>query len=295
MTAEAFLGVERSLLGRRWRARGGDDREGLAIAQRLALPEIVGRLLAARGVTAEAAESFLNPTLRELLPDPSRFRDMDKAAERLARAVRDGEAIAVFGDYDVDGATSAALLARFFAAAGHPIRIYIPDRMKEGYGPNLPALLALKEEGVRIVITVDCGITAFEPLAAAAAAGLEVVVVDHHVAEPRLPAALAVVNPNRLDDDAGQGQLAAVGVAFLLAVAVNRALRRAGWYAAGRAEPDLMGWLDLVALGTVCDVVPLAGLNRAFVAQGIKVARRNDNPGLAALTAVAGVNEPLDA
>src|SRR5215472_8829806 len=153
MTAEAFLGVERSLLGRRWRARGGDNRAGLAIAQRLALPEIVGRLLAARGVTAEAAESFLNPTLRELLPDPSRFRDMDKAAERLARAVRDGEAIAVFGDYDVDGATSAA----------HPIRIYIPDRMKEGYGPNLPALLALKEQGVRIVITVDCGITAFEP------------------------------------------------------------------------------------------------------------------------------------
>src|SRR5215471_6293602 len=295
MTAEAFLGVERSLLGRRWRARGGDDREGLAIAQRLALPEIVGRLLAARGVGAEAAESFLNPKLRELLPDPSRFRDMDKAAIRLARAVREREAIAVFGDYDVDGATSSALLARFFAAAGLPIRIYIPDRMKEGYGPNLPALLTLKDEGIRIVITVDCGITAFEPLAGAAEAGLEVIVIDHHVAEPRLPAAFAVINPNRLDEEKGHGQLAAVGVAFLLAVAVNRALRRAGWYAESRPEPDLLQWLDLVALGTVCDVVPLTGVNRALVSQGIKVARRNGNGGLAALAAVAGVSEPVDA
>src|SRR5215472_12403293 len=292
MTAEAFLGVERSLLGRRWRARGGDDREGLAIAQRMALPEIVGRLLAARGVGAEAAESFLNPTLRELLPDPSRFRDMDKAAARLARAVRDGEEIAVFGDYDVDGATSAALLARFFAAAGHPIRIYIPDRMKEGYGPNLPALLALKEQGVRIVITVDCGITAFEPLAGAEAAGLEVIVVDHHVAEPRLPAAFAVINPNRLDEGKGHGQLAAVGVTFLLVVAVNRGLRQAGWYGEARAEPDLKRWLDLVALGTVCDVVPLTGLNRALVAQGLKVMARRGNPGLVALADVARLAEP---
>src|SRR5215469_1432375 len=292
MTAEAFLGVERSLLGRRWRARGGDDREGLAIAQRLALPEIVGRLLASRGVAPEGAESFLKPTLRELLPDPSRFRDMDKAADRLAHAVQTGEPIAVFGDYDVDGATSSALLARFFAAAGHPLKIYIPDRMKEGYGPNLPALLALKEQGVRIVITVDCGITAFEPLAAAEAAGLEVIVVDHHVAEPRLPAALAVINPNRLDEAKGHGQLAAVGVTFLLVVAVNRALRQAGWYGEARAEPDLKRWLDLVALGTVCDVVPLTGLNRALVAQGLKVMARRGNPGLVALADVARLSEP---
>jgi len=291
MTAEAFLGVERSLLGRRWRARGGEDRAGLAIAQRLALPEIVGRLLAGRGIAPEAAESFLSPTLRELLPDPSRFLDMDKAADRLARAVQAGEAIAVFGDYDVDGATSAALLARFFAAAGRPIRVYIPDRMKEGYGPNLPALLALQAEGVRLVITVDCGITAFEPLAAAASAGLEIIVVDHHVAEPRLPQAVAVVNPNRLDETKGHGQLAAVGVAFLLAVAVNRALRRAGWYGAGRAEPDLKRWLDLVALGTVCDVVPLTGINRALVAQGLKVMAGRGNTGLAALADVARLSE----
>jgi single-stranded-DNA-specific exonuclease len=295
-TAEAFLGVERSLLGRRWRARGGGDRAGLAIAQRLALPEIVGRLLAGRGIGSEGAESFLKPTLRELLPDPSRFRDMDKAAERLAQAVRAGEPIAVFGDYDVDGATSSALLARFFAAAGHPIRIYIPDRIKEGYGPNLPALLALKDQGVRIVVTVDCGITAFEPLAAAAGAGLEVIVVDHHVAEPRLPAAFAVINPNRLDEARGHGQLAAVGVAFLLVVAVNRALRRAGWYGeaggTARPEPDLRRWLDLVALGTICDVVPLTGLNRALVAQGLKVMAQRGNIGLAALADVARLGEP---
>jgi single-stranded-DNA-specific exonuclease len=292
MTADAFLGVERSLGGRRWRSRAAEDRAGLAIAQRLSLPEIVGRLLAGRGVGPESAESFLNPTLRELLPDPARFRDMTKAATRLAEAVQAGESIAVFGDYDVDGATSSALLARFFAAAGATLRIYIPDRMKEGYGPNLPALLALKAEGIGLVITVDCGITAFEPLAGAAAAGLEVIVVDHHVAEPRLPAAFAVVNPNRLDEERGYGQLAAVGVAFLMAVAVNRALRQAGWYEGGRAEPDLRRWLDLVALGTICDVVPLTGVNRALAAQGLKVMAQRGNPGLSALADVARLDEP---
>jgi single-stranded-DNA-specific exonuclease len=289
--SEAFLGVERSLTGRRWRARAADERAGLAIAQRLALPEIVGRLLAGRGIGPEAAESFLNPTLRDLLPDPSRFRDMDSAAERLARAVMVGEGIAVFGDYDVDGATSSALLARFFGAVGRPLRIYIPDRMKEGYGPNLPALLALKEEGIRLVVTVDCGITAFEPLAGAAAAGIEVIVVDHHVAEPRLPQAFAVVNPNRLDEAPGHGQLAAVGVAFLLAVAVNRALRKAAWFSDARPEPDLKQLLDLVALGTICDVVPLTGVNRALVTQGLKIMGARGNIGLCALADVARLNE----
>ncbi len=289
--SEAFLGVERSVTGRRWRARLGDDRAGLAIAQRLALPEIVGRLLAGRGIGPEAAESFLNPTLRDLLPDPSRFHGMDEAAARLARAVKDAEAIAVFGDYDVDGATSSALLARFFAAVGEPIRIYIPDRMKEGYGPNLPALLALQAEGIKLVVTVDCGITAFEPLAGAAEAGLDVIVVDHHVAEPRLPAAFAVVNPNRLDEAAGYGQLAAVGVAFLLAVAVNRELRQAGWFNEARAEPDLKQLLDLVALGTICDVVSLTGINRALVTQGLKIMGARANIGLAALADVARLNE----
>jgi single-stranded-DNA-specific exonuclease len=291
----AMLGVGRSVCGRRWRMRGGDDQVGQAIAERLALPEIVGRLLAQRAIDVDLAPGFLAPRLRDQLPDPSHLRDMEAAAARLVRAVRDGETIAVFGDYDVDGATSAALLARFFAATGTPTRIYVPDRLREGYGPNTPALLGLRDEGVRLVVTVDCGTNAHLPLAEAAEAGLEVIVVDHHVAEPLLPRATAIVNPNRLDETSPHGSLAAVGVAFLLVVAVNRALRQAGWYSGGRAEPDLLGWLDLVALGTVCDVVPLTGVNRALVAQGIKVARRNANPGLAALAAVAGVNEPIDA
>ena len=289
------LKVERSVCGRRWRLRAGDIAEGQAIAERLGLPEIVGRLLAQRGVDHDHAPGFLDPRLRDQLPDPSHLRDMEVAATRLARAVREGETIAVFGDYDVDGATSTALLARFFAAIGGRTRIYVPDRLREGYGPNTPALLGLLAEGTRVVVTVDCGTNAHLPLAEAAAAGLEVIVVDHHVAEPLLPRAAAIVNPNRLDEESRQGGLAAVGVAFLLIVAVNRALRQVGWYAGDRTEPDLMAWLDLVALGTVCDVVPLAGLNRAFVAQGIKVIRRNANSGLAALAAVAGVNEPLDA
>jgi len=293
--AGTVFGVERSICGRRWRLRAADRSEGQAVAERLALPEIVGRLLAQRGIDHNDAPGFLAPRLREQLPDPSHLRDMEVAAARLVHAVREGETIAVFGDYDVDGATSAALLLRFFAAVGGRTRVYVPDRLREGYGPNTPALLRLHAEGARVVVTVDCGTNAHLPLAEVAAAGLEVIVVDHHVAEPLLPCAAAIVNPNRLDEESPHGALAAVGVAFLLVVAVNRALRRAGWYARGRAEPDLMGWLDLVALGTVCDVVPLAGLNRAFVAQGIKVARRNANPGLAALAAIAGVSEPLDA
>ena len=293
--AGTVFGVDRSICGRRWRLRAADGLEGQAVAERLALPEIVGRLLAQRGIDHNDAPGFLAPRLREQLPDPSHLRDMEVAAARLVHAVREGETIAVFGDYDVDGATSAALLLRFFAAVGGRTRVYVPDRLREGYGPNTPALLRLYAEGARVVVTVDCGTNAHLPLAEVAAAGLEVIVVDHHVADPLLPRAAAIVNPNRLDEESPHGALAAVGVAFLLVVAVNRALRRAGWYARGRAEPDLMGWLDLVALGTVCDVVPLAGLNRAFVAQGIKVARRNANPGLAALAAIAGVSEPLDA
>ncbi len=291
----SVLGVERSVCGRGWRWRGGDPQTGQEIAERLALPEIVGRLLAQRGVDLDHAPGFLLPRLREQLPDPAHLRDMEAAATRLAQAVRDGETIAIFGDYDVDGATSAALLARFFAAIGTRTRIYVPDRISEGYGPNSAALSRLRAEGVRVVVTVDCGTTAHLPLAEAAESGLDVIVVDHHVAEPLLPRAAAVVNPNRLDEASPHGSLAAVGVAFLLVVAVNRALRRAGWYGAGRTEPDLLGWLDLVALGTVCDVVPLTGLNRALVAQGIRVARRSTNPGMAALAAIAGIKEPVDA
>jgi single-stranded-DNA-specific exonuclease len=290
----AFLGVERSVCGRRWRARGPDNGAAAALAERLALPEIVARLLAQRGIGVLEAPAFLAPRLRDLLPDPAHLRDMAPAVARLVHAIQDGEKVVVFGDYDVDGATSAALILRFFAAVGGNASVYVPDRLREGYGPNAPALLRLKAEGATLVVTVDCGATAHEPLATAAEAGLDVIVVDHHVGEPLLPRALAVINPNRLDDESPHGMLAAVGVAFLLVVALNRALREAGWYN-GRTEPDLLQWLDLVALGTVCDVVPLTGINRALVAQGIKVARGAANPGLRALALVGGVSAPIDA
>jgi len=289
-----FLGVERSLLGKRWRERGGDARLGLAMAQRLGVPEIVGRILSCRGVAEEACERFLAPTLRDALPDPLSFKGMEEAVARIVGAIRTGETIAVFGDYDVDGATASALLKRFLEAAGGKVRVYIPDRQREGYGPNAPALLKLKAEGAAVAITVDCGVTAFAPLEEAAAAGLDVIVVDHHVAEPSLPRACAVINPNRLDESGVHGNLAAVGVAFLLAVAVNRALREAGHYVSC-AEPDLLTLLDLVALGTVCDVVPLTGLNRALVAQGLKVMRQRRNTGIAALADVARLAERIDA
>jgi single-stranded-DNA-specific exonuclease len=289
-----MLGVEHSVSGRAWRARGGDERLGLALAQRFGIPEIVGRLLAGRGIAEEACERFLAPTLRDGLPDPSHLRDMDRAVARLVAAIQAGELIAIFGDYDVDGATSSALLKRFFAAIGARALIYIPDRQREGYGPNEGALKQLAARSARVVITVDCGITAHRALAAAAAIGLDVIVVDHHLGEPSLPPATAVIDPNRLDEESTHGMLAAVGVTFLLVAALNRALRQSGWYRT-RPEPDLLQWLDLVALGTVCDVVPLTGVNRALVAQGLKVMRRRGNPGLAALSDVAGVGERLDA
>ncbi len=284
--ARPFLGVERSATGRAWVSRLADDRMALAISQREGLPEIVARVLAGRGVTPEECAAYLAPNLRTLLPDPSTLTDMDRAAHRIADAIMSGERVAVFGDYDVDGATSSALLKRYFKAVGRDIRIYIPDRLREGYGPNAPALLRLKDEGIGLVITVDCGTMAHRALGLAADAGLEIVVVDHHQAEPALPPAFALVNPNRLDDTSGQGTLAAVGVVFLLLVAINRRLREGGWFAT-HEEPDLLGFLDLVALGTVCDVVPLVGLNRAFVAQGIRVLARRGNVGLKALADVA--------
>ncbi|MSO54478.1 MAG: single-stranded-DNA-specific exonuclease RecJ [Rhodospirillales bacterium] len=288
--AASVLGVDRSLSGKRWIERCEDSRLGAAIAQAHGLPEVLGRVLAGRGVGIDAVDGFMDPKLRDSLPDPSRFKDMDRAVERVIAAVRGSETIAVFGDYDVDGATSAALLTRFFAAVGAKTTVYVPDRRREGYGPNAPALLELKRRGASVVVTVDCGTSAHEALGAARDAGLDVIVVDHHVAEAALPPAIAIVNPNRLDE-AGLGrELAAVGVSFLLAIAVNRALRDSGWYKT-RPEPDLREWLDLVALGTVADVVPLTGLNRAFVAQGLQVLARRRNPGLVALAETANIAE----
>ena len=288
----AFLEVEKSLTGRRWASRLGDERAALAIAQRHGIPDAIARLLAARDVPLDEVPDFLDPTLRKFLPDPSHLKDMDAAVARLVKAVQDGEKIVVFGDYDVDGATSSALLLRFFRAIGANIGVYIPDRRKEGYGPNAPALLKIREEGAHVVVTVDCGVTAYEPLKEAKQAGLDVIVIDHHQAEIVLPEAVAVVDPNRIDDDSPHKQLAAVGVAFLLAVGVNRALRAANWYVAPRVEPDLRQWLDLVALGTVADVVPLTGVNRALVRQGLQVMQKRGNAGLAALADVAKLREP---
>ncbi|MBK1697904.1 single-stranded-DNA-specific exonuclease RecJ [Rhodovibrio salinarum] len=286
-----FLGVERSLSGKRWEARLSEDRLARLLAQRLNLPEVVGRVMAGRGVTLEAAEGYLNPSLKTDLPNPDRFQDMRPAAERIADAVQDGEPIAVLADYDVDGATSAALLRRFLQALGHDCRIYIPDRIEEGYGPNPGAFDTLAGEGYQLVVTLDCGTTSYSALDHAAQEGQEVVVVDHHTAEPQLPACYALVNPNRLDDESGCGQLAAVGVTFMLTVAVNRTLRARGYYGEAVREPDLRRWLDLVALGTVCDVVPLTGVNRALVTSGLKVLQQRRNVGLAALADVARLEE----
>ncbi len=293
-TSTAFLGVEKSASGKRWKARDFDERTSLAIAQTRMIPEIFSRVLVNRGVTLETVDTFLNPSLRNELPDPSHLLDMDQAVERVVKALETDQKIGIFGDYDVDGATSAALLARFFSALGRSVEVYIPDRQKEGYGPNLPALRTLKERGVKLVITVDCGTTAFEVLEKGASEGLDIIVVDHHVAEPRLPSGALVINPNRLDQDTDHTHLAAVGVTFLFVVAINRALREAFWYGEGHPEPDLRQWLDLVALGTVCDVVPLKGINRVLVRQGLKVMAGRGNLGIRALADVAGVDRPLD-
>jgi len=291
--------VTSSFTGRAWKLRAPDLRTTLLLSQRLGVPEIFARLLASRGVGVDEAERFLNPTLKDGFPDPSHLKDMDKAAERLARAVQANEPVAIFGDYDVDGATSTALLLRFFRAVSGNATFYIPDRLKEGYGPNGPALRMLAAKGIKVVVTVDCGTTAHAALAEGRDAGLDVIVVDHHVAEPALPPAYAVVNPNRLDETSPHGTLAAVGVAFLLVVAVNRSLRAAGWYGlqggGKRPEPNPTQWLDIVALGTVCDVVKLTGLNRVLVTQGLKVAAQRGNLGISAIAEVARLDKRPDA
>ena len=287
----AVLSVEKSVIGKRWVFAQTDERLAAGVAQAHDLPEMVSRILVSRGVGFDDVTEFLTPTLKAQLPDPSTLQDMDKAAERIASAIMTGEKVAVFGDYDVDGATSSALLKRFFKSQGRDLRVYIPDRITEGYGPNANAMLQLHSEGMRLVIAVDCGITAFEPLAIGASAGLDIIVLDHHRAEPKLPPVHAVVNPNRLDDTSGQGHMAAVGVTFLTIVAVNRLLRAQGWYNEQRPEPRILQWLDIVALGTVCDIVPLTGVNRAFVAQGLRIMAMRLNPGLTALSDLAAVSE----
>ena len=290
---ESAFGVTHSLLGQRWQWRALDERVAQQIAQAHGVPEVVARLLAARGTSFDDAADVLNPSLRHYLPDPSLFLGMDDAVARILAAIDKHERMVIFGDYDVDGATSTALLLRTLRSYGRDAGIYVPDRISEGYGPNVPALRKLAANGAKLVITVDCGVQSFEALEAAHEAGLDVIVVDHHIAATDLPVARAIVNPNRFDEsDSARsfGHLAAVGVAFLLCVALNRARR-----AAGQSEAPLLDMLDVVALGTVCDVVPLTGLNRAFVTQGLKVMARREQLGLRTLMDIAGLQKAPDA
>lgn len=287
-----FLGVARSLTGRAWRLRAPDPGVVRAHQLRHGLLEPVARALAARGVDEAGAADYLAPTLKALFPDPSCFLDMDRAAALLVDAAEDGRRTAVFADYDVDGATSAALLVRWFRAMGRELHVYVPDRLLEGYGPSPAAFRRLQDEGTELVVTVDCGAAAHDALASAAERGLPVVVIDHHLMRPgEAPPAAALVNPNRPGCGSGQGALAAAGVVFVLLAALNREARRRGLFA-DRPAPDLMAWLDLAALGAICDVVPLTGLNRALATQGLKVMSGWGNPGLSALLEVAQAQGP---
>jgi single-stranded-DNA-specific exonuclease len=292
-----FLGVESSATGRAWRSRL-DERgsaRALAIAQRHDLPELLARILAGRNVEVDAVEAFLDPTIKRTMPDPNVLTAMPEAAARVADAVVRGERVAIFGDYDVDGATSAALLARFLRHAGIDPIIHIPDRLFEGYGPNIEAVRALAGRGATLLVAVDCGTTSIEPLAEAKALDVDVVVIDHHQADEVLPPAVAIVNPNRRDDLSGLGHLAAVGLTFMTVVAVNRVLRSRGFWTEARPEPDLLTLVDDVALGTVADVVPLIGLNRAFVAKGLIALRRRERAGHVSLMDVARLSGPPEA
>jgi single-stranded-DNA-specific exonuclease len=292
-----FLGVEKSATGRAWRDRL-DERgqtRALTIGQRLGIPELLARVLAGRGVEADEAEAYLDPTIKRLLPDPHTLTDMATASARIAHAIERGESVAIFGDYDVDGATASALLCRYLRHAGLDPIVHIPDRIFEGYGPNVDAIRSFAERGVKLLITVDCGTTSLEPLTEAKRLGLDTVVIDHHQADEQLPPAVAIVNPNRADDLSGLGHLAAVGLVFVTLVALTRELRQRDFWNATRAEPDLLSLLHLVALGTVADVVPLKGLNRAFVAKGLVALRRRDNIGLTALMDASRLTGPPEA
>jgi single-stranded-DNA-specific exonuclease len=292
---KAFLGVERSITGRRWTPRLQTDRMAQAISQQANVSDIMGRILAARGVLPETAASFLEPTLRELMPPAAGMMDVDAGASRLADAVMAGEAIGLIGDYDVDGMTSSALMVDFLTAAGVPPRVHIPHRVDEGYGPSVAAVEDHKAAGVKLLITLDCGVMAHDPLLKAQELGMDTLIVDHHQAGQELPQARAVINPNRLDDTSGQSALCAAGVVMVLIGATSKQLRTRGWWSDARPEPDLMAMMDLVALGTVCDVVPLVGLNRAYVRQGLKIMARRDRVGVAALADVARLSRRPDA
>ena len=288
----AFLGVERSLSGRAWRERAADPLVVRDIQQRHGLIEPLARALAARGVSLEQAEHYLRPTLKSLFPDPSSFTDMDRAAEILIDALERGRPTMVFADYDVDGATSAAQLVRWFRYMGVELPIYIPDRLTEGYGPSPAAFRKIRDSGAELVVTLDCGAAAYDAIASAGEIGLEVVVIDHHLMREDPPAAAAVVNPNRPGCQSGQGVLAAAGVTFVLLTALNREARRRGLFTEARPQPDPRQWLDLVALGEICDVTQLVGFNRALTALGLRTMGAWANPGLKALFEVGKGSGP---
>lgn len=294
---QAFLGVARSLTDKLWRgrldARGAAT--ALAIVQRHQLPELLARVLAGRGVEIDAVPDFLDPTIRKLMPDPFTVTEMEAASKRIADAAVKGETVAIFGDYDVDGATSAALLAWHLRHCGLDPLIHIPDRIFEGYGPNADAIRKLADQGATLLVTVDCGTTSIEPLAEARRLGMGVVVIDHHQCGDELPVVDALVNPNRPDDLSGLGNLAAVGLVLVTLVAVSRELRGRGFWNELRPEPDLLSQLHHVALGTVADVALLTGLNRAFVAKGLIAMRRRDHIGHTALMDVARLSGPPEA
>lgn len=293
MTDDVLACEDRSFLNRSWVTRDPDV-AAIARLRAAGIDPMAARVMAARGLDRDRLDAFLCPKIKDLMPRPLSFLGMDDAASRIAGAIRGGERIGVWSDYDVDGATSAAIMVGFLRLCGHrDFQLRIPDRITEGYGPNTPGLLSMGQGGCRLICVLDSGTTAFEPLAAARAADIDVVVIDHHAAETTLPEAVAVVNPNRQDQPAGQGHLCAAGMTFITAIAATAMLRKAGWFDGkdGRPgeTPDLWSLLDLVALGTICDVVPLIGVNRAFVYRGLPLLTARNRPGIAALAAVAGI------
>jgi single-stranded-DNA-specific exonuclease len=294
VTARNFLDVAKSVSGRRWVPRLRDERLAEAISQRHELPEILARVMAARGVALDDAEAFLNPTIRSLMPQPSALRDMEKGAQRIADAIVTKTKIGIITDYDVDGVSSGAIFKMFLKSVGSDAAIHVPDRLTEGYGPSEFAVKSLKDQGCELLLTLDCGVLAHDPLAHAAELGLTTIVVDHHQASEILPEAYAVINPNRQDDVSGFGYLCAAGVVMILVATINKLLRAQGHYMPERPEPNMLQWLELVALATVCDVVPLKGLNRAYVTQGLKIMSRRENLGLAQLSDIARLKRSPD-
>lgn len=278
--------MSKSILGKKWSQRPSNENLVQQLVQRIGISEVIARLLNSRGITLEQTESFLTPKIKDLLPDPFHLKDMEKGVSRVIEAITSGDSICIFGDYDVDGATSSALLKRFFRDINIDVMVYIPDRIKEGYGPSAEIMRGLKAKSVDLVITVDCGAMAFDALSAAKAIGLDVIVIDHHIGGEDLPEGVAIINPNRLDEISEYRYLAAVGVSFLFVVALVSRLKTLDFFN-DKPCPDIMQYLDLVALGTVCDVMPLIGLNRAFVAQGLKIMAKRKNIGLRVLSDMA--------